>query len=442
MKKAILLLSVLLPLLANGQIITTVAGDGSTGYSGDNDSAILASIGSAGGIVFDVSGNYYVSENNNTIRKISNNGIISKYAGTGTQGYSGDGGLATSANLYLSGFMATDSLGNLYFSEIINNRIRKVDAISGIVSTVVGNGTAGFSGDGSAAVSAQLNMPYGICFDKEGNLYIVDQLNYRIRKVNTSGIITTVAGTGIGGSTGDGGLATLAKIYSPIAICVDQSNNLYFTDSGRVRKINTTTGVISAYAGSGAVGFAGDGASALTASFSFPQGLAINNSGNLYISDDNNDRIRKVDAIGIIHTVAGNGISGYNGDGGKADTSALNSPRGIALDSCGNLYIVDNGNHRIRKVAFNPSCLPTEVKHLPTINAIAIYPNPAKEQLTITGSSIKSITVLNAIGQVLIEQMNYSDKAIMNVGSLASGVYFVKVSDRNGNVVVRRFGKE
>jgi len=276
-------------------------------------------------------------------------GIISTLAGDGTAGSSGDGGVATSAQLNLPNGVAVDSSGNLYIADRYNDRIRKVTS-GGLISTEAGTNAFGYSGDGGPATSAQLNYPAGVAVDSSGNLYIADRDNDRIRKVTSGGIISTVAGTGAWGYSGDGGAATDAQLYAPRGVAVDSSGNLYIADfdNHRIRKV-TSSGIISTMAGTGAFGYSGDGGAATSAQLDSPTGIAVDSSGNLYIADLFNHRIRKVTS-GIISTVAGTGAQGYSGDGGAATSAQLNRPYGVAVDSSGNLYIADRDNHRIRKV--------------------------------------------------------------------------------------------
>ncbi|MFC2022364.1 clostripain-related cysteine peptidase [Chloroflexota bacterium] len=222
----------------------------------------------------------------------------------------------------------------------------------GDIITVAGNGTAAFGGDGGAATAASLNVPHGVVLDGAGNLYIADRANHRIRKVDTSGIITTVAGTGAAGFSGDSGPATAASLNGPEGIAVDGTGNLFITDyeNVRIRKVDAASGVITTVAGDGTWGFGGDDGPATAASLNGPVGVALDGAGNLFIADFENHRIRKVDTSGIISTVAGNGIAGYTGDGGPATAASLNMPGGVAIDGVGNLFILDTGNNRIRKV--------------------------------------------------------------------------------------------
>jgi sugar lactone lactonase YvrE len=302
-------------------------------------------------VVVDTAGNLYIADKSNQrIRKVSTSGIITTVAGNGTWGYSGDGGAATSAMLADPSDVAVDSLGNLYINDWSNKRIRKVDT-SGIITTVAGNGIAGYAGDGGAATSAMLSNPFGVAVDAAGNLFIADSGNQRIRKVSTSGIITTVAGNGTYGYSGDGGAATSAMLSDPYGVTVDAAGNLFIADSGnqRIRKVSTS-GIITTVAGNGTAGYAGDGGAATSGLLSGPQDVAVDSAGNLYIADTFNSVIRKVSTSGIITTVAGNGTAGYAGDGGAAILAQLYRPFGLAADSSGNLYIADSYNYRIRKV--------------------------------------------------------------------------------------------
>jgi sugar lactone lactonase YvrE len=275
-------------------------------------------------------------------------GIITTIAGNGTQGFSGDGGPATEAELYNPGYTALDPVGNLYITDGNNLRVRKVD-LNGIITTVAGNGVAGFSGDGGPATSAKLNFPAGVALDAAGNLYIADGGNNRIRKVDLNGIITTFAGGGIGAG-GDGGPATQAQLGFPSGIAVDAAGNLYIadTDFSRVRKVDLN-GIITTVAGTGEHGYSGDGGPATQAELGFPSDIAVDAAGNLYIADPDNSRVRKVDSRGIISTFAGNGHRGFSGDGGPA-TKAQLEPVGVAVDAAGNVYIADIGNFRIRRI--------------------------------------------------------------------------------------------
>ncbi len=347
-----LFLLIFLPFISNAQIITTFAGNGTAGFSGDGTQATAASINQPAGVAFDGSGNVYLSDySNNRIRKVSPAGVITTVAGTGIGGYTGDGAQATNARLNNPNKIAVDPSGNLFIADFGNNVVRKVST-TGVITTIAGTGMAGFNGDGIPATSAKLNHPCDVAFDHSGNIYIADYSNFLIRKISGSGIISTYVGTGTSGSAGDGGPATAAQIHFAYAMIFDPSDNLYFADAfnNKIRKV-TPSGMISTYAGTGSPGYSGDGGSATAAQLSNPAGVALDAAGNLYIADDYNNRIRKVTASGTITSVTGNGTAGFMGDGGSATAAEINQPDDVAMDNSGNLYISDNNNNRVRRVS-------------------------------------------------------------------------------------------
>ncbi|NJO02472.1 MAG: hypothetical protein HC880_12975, partial [Bacteroidia bacterium] len=292
---------------------------------------------------------------NNRVRKINaQNGQILSLAGNGTEGYFGDQGPATQAALYNPERLRLDSAGNVYIVDEFNNRVRKVDARTGMITTIAGNGKAAYQGDGGPATEASLNHPEGIALDNQGNIYIADKLNHCVRKVEAAtGFIYTVAGNNQPGFTGDRGLATQASLFNPIGLAIDAQANLYIADelNHRIRKVDAQNGIITTIAGDGAPRYHGDGGLAVYASFQGPADVMLDKQGNLYISDRDNHRIRKMDAqTGIIQTIVGNGIPGSSGDGGVATAARLNYPFGLSLDEQDNLYIADALNHRIRKL--------------------------------------------------------------------------------------------
>jgi sugar lactone lactonase YvrE len=361
-------------------IIQTVAGDGQWVSVQDGGLATTTDLDLPSGVALDGAGNLYIADSaHNRIREVAaSTGIISTVAGNGNGAFGGDGGLSTAAiaSLNTPSRIALDGAGNLYIADTGNNRIRMITAATGIITTVAGNGAPGSPanvGDGSLATAANLNSPGGITLDLSGNLYIADTGNHRIRKVDSStGIITTVAGIGFmngngsGGYSGDGVQASLAELNFPFAVAFDSLGNMYIPDSTnhRIREVTAVGGVISAssiistFAGNGTAGFSGDGGAAISAKLNSPSGVVFDSAGNLYIADTQNERIRKVSSTTQnITTIAGNGGNNYGGDNGSAVVASIYGPYGIALDGKGNLFIADYFNHRIREVQSNLALL-------------------------------------------------------------------------------------
>ena len=325
--------------------IDTLVGD----FAGDGGPAVAARLNLPYDVAVDSSGNLYITDrNNHRIRKVDSTGTITTIAGTGKDGFSGDGGPATQAQLNFPTGVAVNGEGNLYIADVGNHRIRKVDS-TGTITTFAGTGERGFGGDGGPAIQAQLDAPTGVAVDGAGNLYIADRNNSRIRKVDSIGTITTIAGGG--GFGEDGGPAIQARLSLPYSVAVDGAGNLYIADqyNNRIRRVDST-GTITTIAGTGELGFGGDGGPATQARLFLPYGVAVDGAGNLYIADQYNHRIRKVDSTGTITTIAGTGERRFGGDGGPAIQAQLDEPTGVVVDGAGNLYIADLANHRIRKV--------------------------------------------------------------------------------------------
>lgn len=338
------------------RIISTIAGNGLQGFSGDSSSATLAKLNSPNAICVAKNGDVYISDcNNHRIRKINIvTGTISTVAGTGTAGFGGDDSLAINAQLNNPVDIKLDTSNNLYIVDQGNNRIRKLNLVSGVITTICGTSTKAFGGDNILATLSQLNQPAGLCSDKYGNIYIADNSNHRIRKVDkNSGIITTVAGNGIKGYAGDGNLAINAQLSSPYSVNIDTAFNMFIAEVGNncIRKVNLNNGIISTIAGNGIAGFSGDGGNASTAQLNGPINVFINKNNDLYIADKLNHRIRKIDAISnMITTIAGNGNAGFSGDSNNALLAQINNPTSVIVDSIGNFYFSDLGNSRIRMV--------------------------------------------------------------------------------------------
>ncbi len=353
-KYLVLLIIVLCADAAIGQNINTIAGTGTFGFSGDGSPATAAQFQYIWYSALGAGGSIFISDNSNhRIRKIDGAGNISTFAGDGLPGFSGDGGQATAAHFYGAAGITVDAAGNVYFADKTNHRIRKVNT-AGVISTIAGTGAPGFGGDGGAAISAVLNAPYGLLCDATGSIYVGDVGNNRVRRINAAGVITTVAGIGAVGYTGDGGPATAARLSSPACIAKDFQGNIYIADVNNncIRKVDVS-GIITTVAGNGTAGYSGDGGPAIAAMLNQPLAVAVDGIGNLFISDQFNNRIRMVDRNGIITTMAGTGIPGYGGDGGPALSAQFYNPFGIINDTTGNLYICDWGNFRLRKIDYN-----------------------------------------------------------------------------------------
>jgi len=281
-------------------------------------------------------------------------GTIRSAVGTGEQGYSGDGGPAVGARLDQPFHCSKDRHGNLYVADTFNHCIRRVDAQTGAIVTVAGTGKSGYSGDGGPAVRATLNEPYGVLPDRRGNLFIVDRLNAAIRRVDAkTSVITTYAGTGTKGYIGDGGPATAAQMREPNALDFDPSGDLYIADvsDNRIRKVDSETGVITTVCGAGRRESTGDGGPAAKASLNGARGVAFDRAGNMVLCEREGNRIRKVDAqTGIIRTIAGTGQKGYGGDGGSALEATFNGPKWVHVGADGHIYVVDTENQCVRQI--------------------------------------------------------------------------------------------
>ena len=336
--------------------IQTIAGTGAQTYSGDGGPAKLAALNVAVDVSADRSGNLFIADQfNHRIRKIAHDGTISTVAGNGTQGFSGDGGPAVDAQINTPTGIFADTAGNLFIADVGNQRIRKVNS-SGVITTVAGNGGKGYGGDGGPAVNATFYNAVRVVVDPSGNVLVADQSNHRIRKITPAGIITTIAGNGVGtpatgAFSGDGGPATAASLNNPTALTVNAAGVITFADqfNQRIRQIDVN-GIITTIAGNGNPGFAGDGGTATAASLNYPGGITLDAAGNIYVNDDLNFRTRRISTTGTISTVAGNGAQNFSGDGGPATSAALNGNFGVTFDTAGNMYIADSTNNRIREV--------------------------------------------------------------------------------------------
>ena len=435
MKTPLSLLLLCISFCGHSQTISTIAGNGAPGFSGDSSAATSAQLNLPFNLALDGSGNIYVADRlNNRIRKVNAAGIITTVAGTNTAGYNGDEIVADTAQLNGPVGVAIDRYGNIYVADKGNNRVRKISN-SGTIATVAGNGTPGFSGDSGMAVSAMLNSPRSVAVDTSGNIYIADQGNNRIRMVATSGIITTIAGTATSGYNGDGIPATNSELNGPYCVVVDISGTIYIADvdNERFRKINTA-GIISTIAGTGTSGFSGDNGPATAALLSEPIGVAVDSSGQVYIADEWNARVRKISKDGTITTIAGNGTAGYNGDGVPAATAQLNNPTGVAVTNMGDIYIADYSNSRIRFVAHNDLVSNTS-SHRVEIN---VYPNPTNGAFTLCITTANpepvSVTITNLEGQTVKKFTMVSNSEFIVKLNEPPGIYLIRATGANSTL--------
>ena len=339
----------------HAEVIATFAGTGEEGYGGDGGTAVQAQLSWPEGVAVDAHGNVYIAERHR-VRKVDGNGMITTIAGTGAAGYGGDGGPAERALLNWPTGVAADARGNVYIADSSNRRVRKVNS-AGVITTFAGTGEAGYGGDGGLAVQALLFSPSSVAADAYGNVYIADTENNTVRKVDATGVITTLAGTGEEGrfedksepAPGDGGPAAEATLWIPSGVAVDSDGHVYFSDGegSRVRKVDSASGIISTFAGTGERGSTGDGGPATGARLLSAVGVAADARGNVYIAD--HGKVWRVDSTGVITTFAGTGEEGYGGDGGQASQAIL-APDSLAVNLVGDVYIAESRNHRVRVV--------------------------------------------------------------------------------------------
>lgn len=413
----------------HAQNIKTIAGDGTPGSTGDGAAATAAKLNYPTGVAVDKAGNIYIADaNNNKVRKVSTTGVITTIAGNGTSGFSGDGGQATAAQLKYPTNVAVDLSGNVYITDANNARIRKVTP-AGIISTYVGDGSLGYGGDGGQATAAQLHNPRGLHVDAAGNLYIAAMFSQKVRVVDPTGIINTVAGTGTSGYAGDGGSAISAQLKDPSGIGKDAAGNMYIADKSNhcIRKV-TPTGTISTIAGNDVTAdFTGDGGPATAARMKTPLTVKVDKYNNIFVLDMGNNRVRKINSSGVISTVAGTTALGSAGDGGPATAASFNFPQDIALDTLGNVYIADAGNNKVRKITYaSPAGVPMPLH----VGTLAVFPNPSVGTFTIRLGEVAKdvlVTITDVTGRVVERTFYEGAQSVIhyNVAERMSGQYIV-----------------
>ena len=418
----------LLAYVSEGQIISTIAGCDSCGLIGDGGPATNAQLFHPISVAFDAGGNCYITDrDHDRIRKVTPAGIITTIAGTGVGGFSGDGGQATAAKIANPYGIALDAAGNIYFADF--NRIRKINA-AGIITTIAGTGTGSYNGENIPATTAGI-QPGGVAIDNAGTIYFADG-NERIRKIDASGLITTIAGTGFAGYNGDEIPATNAELNRPNYVAVDPVGNIFVADNlnNRVRKIDAS-GIIHTIAGDGASGYSGDNGPATDAMLNGPLGVFADNLGNIYIGDTYNNVVRKINVSGTITSIAGNGIGGFSGDGGLAVLAKLGYPLGIAMDVTGNVYIADEANNRIRQI--------TSTVFVHQINSeydLRVFPNPIKNYITINLISnvneLMKVIVVDIAGHKMGEISGMTNIPInIKLEKMPQGIYMLNAWTEN-----------
>ncbi|HXB12966.1 MAG TPA: T9SS type A sorting domain-containing protein [Bacteroidia bacterium] len=417
---------------AQAQIISTIAGNGTGSFSGDGGQATAAELDHPYGVFEDASGNIFIADQwNHRIRKITSAGVISTIAGTGSAGFSGDGGQATAAHLNYPSQIYVDATGNVFIADEFNSCVRKINT-SGVISTFAGmGGVASYSGDGGQATAAELNYCTDMTFDAVGNMYIADYTGQRIRKVNTSGVISTIAGTGTTGYSGDNGPATAADLNYPYGVAINAAGDIFFSDryNNRIRKIDAA-GTITTIAGTGAATYTGDNGPATAATVNNCYKVNLDATGNIYIADFGNSAIRKIDLSGTITTIAGTIVGGYSGDGGPATNAELAQPGGVFVNSGGDVFIGDANNYRVRMIASTESV--NEV-NAGTDNNVNLYPVPSCGQLVVTlkGNGYSNLKLYDVFGREVYSQAldaSEQNKSLnLNISNLSNGVYFMRI---------------
>ncbi len=420
------------PILSQDYIITNVAGIKHSGYTGDGGPATNAHLAFPTCVYLDNLNNIYISDwGNSRVRMVNPVGTINTIAGNGIYGYSGDGGPATAAEFNGPMGIYIDASKNIYVADVGNERIRKIGT-DGIINTIAGNGVFGFSGDNGPALLASFKDPSGICGDDSGNIYIADEFNNRIRKIDKTVMITTIAGNGISGYTGDGGFATSPELYYPAGVAMDKSGNIIIADedNNAIREINPA-GIISTIAGNGVADFSGDGGPAAMAMLYNPAGVVVDNNENIYITDGFNNRIRMINSDGIISTIAGNGIAGLAVNGDTATRTSLHEPVSIFVDPSGTVYIANEFNQFVQKLTFIPKVIE------PTAD-FTVYPNPNQGEFTIKIQNFQTplrMEVYNILGQQISYVGLNTQETLINLKTSSKGIYFYRVITSENRVL-------
>ena len=418
-------------------VITTVAGNGITQYIGVGSPATVFGLAFPKGIYVDKKGKVYIANSGYGIINTCYHDTLTNIIGdTSRAGDTGDGGLADTAGIDYPYGVWLDTAGNIYVTEWLNSLIRRVDAHTGIITTVCGTGGGGYSGDGGPATAAQIYHPNAICTDVAGNIYIPDYNNQRIRKVTVStGEITTIAGSGYNGFDGDGGMATDAKLSFPNSVSVDAAGNVYFTEMGNstVRRVDVSTGIIKTIAGTGTPGYSANGTLAIHAQLREPNSVFVDKYGYTYISDFGNDIIRVITPDSLLYTIAGNGMYNYTGDGGPPLEASFRGPSAVFVDDSGYIYIADGVASVVRKMSPIVE-LNVGVKEI-TLPVFDIYPNPSNGKFVLTPgrqSADADMTICNTIGQVVYSGPVSGRAVNIDLRNAPSGMYFVKYSTSSG----------
>ena len=434
----LLLVSFFLFAEANAQVVSAFAGTGSAGYTGDGGPAVSAECSAPAGVAVYGGVLYFCDLGNNVIRKIDASGVITTIAGSpaGTTGYTGDGGPATAALVNNPSSIAVDDTGNIYFTDDANNVVREITT-AGLIYTVAGNYAygAGYSGDGGPATDGQLNRPTGIAIDKLGNIYIADTYNHVVREVRISANkIITIAGIGgVPGNGASGYPAVITSLDFPKGVAVDTGLNVFVLDQGNdlIRRVEYTTSNMYNYAGNDSIGYSGDGGYGTSAKLNVPTGIALDAGSNLYIADYNNHVIRKEKPDGQISTYAGTGSSGNSGNGGPATSATFSGPYGIAIDNTGSVYLSDELNNNIRKIGFTTGTAIVS----PAGGTLQVFPNPTTGACTINlpfTAASTSIYVTDLLGKSITipgAQATGDQQLKLDLTMIPSGCYLLRAAN-------------